>query len=602
MRTLKQLIDEYGYPVLTEKEYSLVQEHKVNWSSLDGEIIIRKCLRSYPAYLEATNFGYKMTAYHYSLAANLQRNCEKGPNVGKNGKPLEYSLILLSAPPQTGKSLTITENFQSWLLINNPRLNILTIGYEATFAARFGRRNRDKFSEYAPIFTHGNVKLSDRVQSVETWETMTFDKSRNIFTPANGAMYTAGMGGALTGKTGNYIIVDDPIKNMQDAMSDTVIENNIEYYQSAIETRARGNPGSVVIVMCTRWVTRDLIGWLRTNRADYIVGDYNYAALCDERNQLVDPLYRDVGEGICPEMGKDGDWAENIRDSYMASEGSHVYNALFQGEPTDEQGNLYHKDAWRYFRVTDWHPEEFDRIYLSIDATFTDKITSDFVSMKVGGIKGGNDYWRYAVRKRMDLPDTLDKILKIVRKFREIDVIYIEDKANGPGIISVLRKWRRKLGISDNDFPAVYPIQPEGGKYSRAQGAAVYQRDGHCYILDPRDGAYFSDKDDFDAAEYVDMSSVDATIFELSIFPYGAHDDLVDAHSQSIIKNVGLLIGEEKPTVVNRRFARYTQWYPEQEEDYKKLRSVEQKREFIRLNGANIKWKPKNEGGTYGVI
>lgn len=602
MKTLNELIEEFGYPILTEKEFNLVQEHKINWNSLDGEIIIRKCLKSYPAYLQLTNFGYKMTAYHYSLAANLQRACEKGPNLDKDGEPLEYSLILLSAPPQTGKSLTISESFQSWCLIRNPRESILTIGYEATFAARFGRRNRDKFTEFAPILSHNKIRISEKVQSVETWETSVYDERKKQYVSANGTMYTAGMGGALTGKTGNKIVIDDPIKNMQDAMSDTVIENNIEYYQSAIETRARGNPGSVVIAMCTRWVTRDLIGWLRINRADYVVADLNYAAMCDERNKASDPLCREIGEGICPEMKKDGRWAANIRESYMASEGSHVYNALFQGEPTDEQGNLYHKDAWKTFRVADWDPDDFDRIYLSVDATFKDNKTSDFVSMKLGGIKGGNDYWRYAVRKRMDLPDTLDKLVKIVRKFPEIDVIYIEDKANGSGIVSVLRKWRRKLGISDTEFPAVYPVNPEGGKYTRAQGAAVYQRDGHSYILSEQDAEFFSDKDDFDTGEYVDMNYVQATIFELSIFPYGAHDDLVDAHSQSIIKNIGLLDGEEKVKPTVRRFARYSVWVEEQEQDYKKLKSAEERREFIRLYGANIKWKPKSEGGTYGVI
>ena len=93
MKSLEKLISEYGYDILTPEQVKSIRENTVNWNSLQGEIIIRKCNRSYPAYLQATNYGYQMTAYHYSLASNLQRNFEKGPN---RGKP--YGLILLSAP------------------------------------------------------------------------------------------------------------------------------------------------------------------------------------------------------------------------------------------------------------------------------------------------------------------------------------------------------------------------------------------------------------------------------------------------------------------------------------------------------------------------
>ena len=96
--------------------------------------------------------------------------------------------------------------------------------------------------------------------------------------------------------------------------------------------------------------------------------------------------------------------------------------------------------------------------------------------MEVTGVKQGNTYLRYLVRKRMDLPDTIDKILYLLKKFPEIEVIYIEDKANGPGIVSVIKKWRKKLDISERDFPSVVPVEPEGSKYSRAQGSVCLSK------------------------------------------------------------------------------------------------------------------------------
>lgn len=617
MITLSELRKEYGYELLTVEEIRSIREHTINWEGLDGEIVLRKCLRSYPAYLQCVNYGYQMTPYHYSMAANLQREFERGPNpkpgmesIVDRSKPynpsqpdfhyrMPYGLILLSAPPQTGKSLTITESFQSWCLIKFPRLGILTLGYASDFAARFGRRNRDKFQEYAPKLTHGRVCIHDKIQSTEEWESMVLDKITKLYVNTNGGMSSAGIRGVVTGKTGNVVVIDDPIKNMQDATSAVMIDGNIEAFQSTVETRLLGNPGSLCIVMATRWVPNDLIGWLQRHRKAYIVGNYNYAALTDEHNAYDDPLKRKIGEGICPEMGKDARWAEVIKEGYLASEGAHVFNALFQGEPSDKLGNLFKSDDWSEYEISKhWStPEQiskFDRIYLSVDASFKDLLTSDFVAMEVTGIKQGNSYLRYLVRKQMDLPDTIDKILSIIKKFPEIEVIYIEDKANGPGITQVMRKWRKKLGIPDLDFPSVVPINPEGGKYSRAQTASVYQRDGRCYIPAEKDAHLLSSKEDF-VWEEDGLSYTNCYKQELGTFPFAANDDLVDAFSQGIIRNIGLLSGEEKATKKIMRFARYSKWWPEMWADYKQLKSQSIKDEFIRLHGAPMEWKPKEE-------
>lgn len=625
MITLSELQLEYGYPLLTDKEVAAIREYKVNWESLEGEVILRKCIKSYPAYLQCVNYGYKMTPYHYSMAANLQREFERGPNplpgfenIVDRTKPYDpsepdyhrqsYGLILLSAPPQTGKSLTITESFQSWCLIKYPRLGVLTLGYASDFAARFGRRNKDKFDEFAPKLSRGRVKIHDKVQSAETWETMILDKASKLYINTNGGMSTAGLRGVVTGKTGNVVVIDDPIKNMQDAMSEVMIEGNIEAYQSTVETRLLGNPGSLCIVMATRWVTNDLIGWLRKHRKKYIVGDYNYSALTTPENYLSDPLKRQPGEGICPEMGKTAHWAQNIRESYLASEGAHVYNALFQGSPSNEQGNLFKAEDWGEYEIEKhWQAgnieqlNKFDRIYLTVDATFKDLKTSDFVAMQIWGIKQGNAYLRYIVRKQMDFPDTVDKIIDLCKRFPEIETIYIEEKANGPGIIQVLRKWRKKLEIAQKMFPAVVGLEPQGGKYSRAQAVASYQRDGRCYIPAEKDAHLLSRPDEF-IWEEDGLSYTHCFKQELGTFPFAGNDDLVDAFSQGLKANIGLLDGIEKITKVSPRFSRYSNWWPEMWQDYKKLTTKEEKDSFIRQHGAPAEWKPKSEGGTSGVI
>jgi len=618
MITLQELQAEYGYQLLTAQEITEIRTHTINWEGLNGELVLRKCIKSYPAYLQCVNFGYQMTPYHYSMAANLQREFERGPNptpglkaLVDRSKPYDpsrpdfhrmaYGLILLSAPPQTGKSLTITESFQSWCLIKYPRLGVLTLGYASDFAARFGRRNRDKFIEFAPKLTHGRVKIHDNIQSTDEWETMLLDMATKLYVNTNGGMSCAGIRGVVTGKTGNIVVIDDPIKNMQDALSEVMIEGNIEAYQSTVETRLLGNPGSLCIVMATRWVPNDLIGWLRRHRKDFIVGDYNYAALATEENIGADPLKRRVGEGICPEMGKDTHWAEIIKESYLASEGAHVYNAMFQGSPTNELGNLFRSDDWRDYEIEKhWSTKEqivkFDRIYLSIDATFKDQLTSDFVAMELTGVKQGNSYLRYLVRKQMDLPDTIDKVVALIKRFPEIETVYIEDKANGPGIVQVLKKWRVKLGIDEKDFPSIVPVEPEGGKYSRAQTASVYQRDGRCFIPCEKDAALLSSSEDF-AWEEQGLSYTQCYKQELGTFPFAANDDMVDAFTQGIKKNIGLLSGTEKAPAKVERFTRYSDWWPEMWSDYKQLKDKPTRDEFIRMHGAPREWQSKNVTG-----
>ena len=243
-----------------------------------------------------------------------------------------------------------------------------------------------------------------------------------------------------------------------------------------------------------------------------------------------------------------------------------------------------------------WIPEKLDKIYLSIDATFKDKTENDYVAMGVGAIHNGNNYLRYIVRKHLDFPATLDKIIYLLKKFPEIETIYIEDKANGPAIIQVLRKWRNKLNIDIHDFPSVYPLEAVGSKYSRAQSASVYQRDGRCYIPIESQADMFSSPDDFEWDG--ELSYTNAFKYELGTFPYGANDDMVDMFAQAINANIGLLSGVEKVEKKEIRFSRYSTWDDLLWHDFKQLKTQDEKNLFIKIHGAPKEWSRK--GGING--
>ena len=109
-----------------------------------------------------------------------------------------------------------------------------------------------------------------------------------------------------------------------------------------------------------------------------------------------------------------------------------------------------------------------------------------------------------------------------------------------------------------------------------------------------KDAHLLSSKEDF-VWEEDGLSYTNCYKQELGTFPFAANDDLVDAFSQGIIRNIGLLSGEEKATKKIMRFARYSNWWPEMWADYKQLKSQSIKDEFIRLHGAPMEWKPKEE-------
>jgi hypothetical protein len=157
-----------------------------------------------------------------------------------------------------------------------------------------------------------------------------------------------------------------------------------------------------------------------------------------------------------------------------------------------------------------------------------------------------------------------------------------------------MRKWRKKLKISERDVPAIVPIEPEGGKYSRAQTASVYQRDGRCYIPCEKDAHKLSSEEDF-VWDEPGLSYTQCYRQELGTFPFAGNDDLVDSFSQGIKRSIGLLSGEEKAEKKIMRFTRYSNWWPEMWADYKQLKEREAKDAFIRMHGAPMEWKPKEE-------
>jgi predicted phage terminase large subunit-like protein len=326
-------------------------------------------------------------------------------------------------------------------------------------------------------------KLNPDRQAVHEWET------------AQGGGYRAvGIGGGLTGTGADILLIDDPIKNAMEANSRGKRENDWEWYQTTGYTRLM--PGAGVLVIQTRWHEDDLSGRLleamKTGEGD----DWEiivYPAIAEK-----DEEHRKIGEALHPDR-YNLDKLQRIRKAI----GLRAWTALYQQNPSPEEGTLFKKHWWKLYKKL---PSRFARSILSWDTTFKGGENNDFV-VGFGIGKIGADYYVFdRYKEQADYVESVPAIKSQAERFPDARPVLIEDKANGPAIISSLK----------GKVPGVIPFDPEGSKESRANVAALVAEGGNIHL--PEDAPWLED-----------------FIEEFKQFPKGKHDDQVDALSQGII-------------------------------------------------------------------
>lgn len=478
----------------------------------------------YYDYVKYTNPDFIDTKFHNFLCDKIDEFLNKDVNAA-------FDILLISTPPQHGKSKTLTETLPSYFLGKHPDKNIIIAGYSEDFAKRFGRRNLKKLEQYGP-------ELFDFKPAEAPWNNLEFESEDG------GRCISRGILSGITGNPANLVIIDDPTKNMQEALSETTRAAILDEFYASILTRIA--PHGKLIVIQTRWHEDDLFGHIMKNfpNAQYI----NLPCEAEEN----DLLGRTVGEPLCPEIGKGAAWLSDFKNVYCSENGQRSWVALYQGHPSINGGNLFLEDKWKYYNE-DELPELGYRV-LSVDCTFKKSETSDFVAIQDWGKENG-EYWLVKrTKRRMSFTEAVYAIRDYMVN-TDYDAVYIEDKANGSATIDMLRQ----------EFDNIVPVNPEGGKLARAAAVSYLQETGHVHIpkQDP---------------------TIDVFVDEHTKFPGGAHDDEVDACTQAL--NRLSMIGTIPPKIKEV----YTKWTPDMWEDYNNADIVLQT-ELLRLWGQPIEWK-----------
>lgn len=396
-----------------------------------------------------------------------------------------YDILLIQTPPQHGKSLTITESFPSWYLGTHPKSRVIEASYNDDTAKRFGRKNLDKVEQYGPVL-FGSDKGS-------IWTTTEFELGNGW-----GRMISRGIMSGITGNPANLMVIDDPIKNREEADSDSYREKLWNEWQNTLKSRLAA--GAKVIVIATPWHEDDLSSRIKAFEPNVRVIRLPVEA---EEN---DPLGREVGEPLAPELGKDSAWLSQFKAGYVNDPkqgGMRAWQALFQCAPRVEGGNLVRREWWRYYDRRE--VKTFATTVISVDAAFKDADTNDYVAIQVWSKLGADYYLRYAVNQHLNFPATLQAIRMMKKLFPEALYTLIEDKANGSAIIQTLR----------SEFVGVISVTPKGGKVSRVNAVSPAIESGNVYV--PAGEPW--------ATQLVD---------QFAAFPAGKHDDAVDACSQAL--------------------------------------------------------------------
>ena len=397
----------------------------------------------------------------------------------------ELKRLIINMPPRHTKSEFASHLFPAWYLGKFPDRKVIQTAHTAELAVGFGRKVRNLVgsAEYATIFP--GVALSADSKAAGRWNTN-----------KEGDYFAIGVGGAVTGKGADILIVDDPHSEQEAALNDPDVYNKTyEWYTSG--PRQRLQPGGAICLVMTRWSQKDLTGSIL--KASIQRGG------ADEWEIIELPAILPSGKPLWP-----GFWPLEQLESLKAELPVPKWSAQYQQDPTSEEGALIKREWWKEWKEKS--PPNCEFVIQSWDTAFLAKETADYSACTTWGVFYTEDgdakiVLLDALQERLEFPDLKVRAYEMYKEY-EPDAFIVEAKAAGSPLIFELRR----IGIPVSEYT------PGRGKDKVARVNAVSDLffSGHVYAPKTR------------WAEEV--------IEQFASFPFGDHDDLVDSATQALIR------------------------------------------------------------------
>ena len=425
----------------------------------------------------------------------------------------ELKRLIINMPPRHTKSEFASYLFPAWFLGKFPEKKIIQTAHTAELAVGFGRKVRNLVNTegYQEIFP---TKLSSDSKAAGRWNTH-----------AGGDYFAIGVGGAVTGKGADVLIIDDP-HSEQEAMQGNpeVYDRVFEWYGSG--PRQRLQPGGSIIIVMTRWSKKDLTGQILANS---IKRDG------DEWEVIEFPALLPSGNPLWEEF-----WSKKELEAIKAEIPVSKWEAQYHQNPTSEEGAIIKREMWKI-----WEGEEppfCDYIIQSWDTAFEKNNRADYSACTTWGVfyrtnAEGFDIPNIilldAFKERMEFPELKQKAKEMYMEW-EPDNLIVEKKAAGAPLIYELRQ----LGIPLQEYT------PSKGSDKIARVNAISDMFASGFVWCP-------------ATRWAEE-----VMEECAAFPNGEHDDIVDSTSQALLRFrkggfVRLTSDAEDEPVIKRRTAYY---------------------------------------------
>ena len=403
----------------------------------------------------------------------------------------EIRRLIVTVPPRSAKSLIASVAFPAHLLALDPSARIICVSYAQPLSITFANQCRAVMTSrwYRELFPATALSPSKNTET-------------EFHTTRRGSRFATSVGGTLTGRGANVIVIDDPIKPT-DAASEAVRNATNEWFDSTVLSRLDDKTRGAIVVVMQRLHVEDLAGHL-LERGGWEHLNLPAVADIDEDVPLGfdrsgSPRFhrRSIGDLLHPEREP-----QHVLDELRATLGSMSFSAQYLQQPMPLDGSMF---AWRWFRWFDEPPtrRRDDMVVQSWDTASKTGLLNDFSVCTTWLIRGESYYLIDLHRERLDAPNLRRRVIELYRQHRPEGVL-VEDKASG---ISLIQEMQHSGQVP------VIPIEPDGDKGLRASSASVRIEAGQ--VLLPRGAPW-----------------LDALQREVLAFPGGRHDDQVDSMSQ----------------------------------------------------------------------
>jgi predicted phage terminase large subunit-like protein len=421
-----------------------------------------------------------MPNWHLELVASILAECLAG----------KWPRVIINIPPRYLKSISASVAMPAFYLGHNPAAQIICVSYAQDLSEKLARDCRTIMTApwYKAIFS---TRLSNQRQSVQ-----------EFVTTRQGSRLATSVGGMLTGRGADLIVVDDPAKP-EEAISDSQRKRVNDWYDSTLLSRLNDKRTGRIVIIMQRLHEDDLVGhvsaldsWkiLRLPAVAEQDEEYEFDTFHGRRRVI-----RRAGEPLHAAREP-----LSVLHKIRATVGEFNFAGQYLQAPIPLGGGMVKKEWFKNYGPGDL-PERFDQIVQSWDTGNKPSELNDFSVCTTWGVRSGRIYLLDVFRKRMEYPD-LKRAVRAQAELHKATVILIEDRASGTQLI--------QEGIAEGIY-AITRYVPEGDKQMRLYAQTATIENGFVYL--PREARWL--------AEYV---------HELSTFPRGKFDDQVDSTSQAL--------------------------------------------------------------------